>query len=145
MSSDPRFVIITPASALRSTILADTYAPPVGSKMSGNVNNAVGKMEETVGNMAGLESLQTSGKERQVEGDVELKQAQAQVYVEGTMDRVGGAVEDMKGSLMGDSSQEISGRCFGFLYLLAAADNFDRCSGKVRKEKGKVQQDANRS
>jgi len=145
MSLDPRFVIVIPTSAPRSTILADTYVPPVGSKMSGNVNNAVGKMEETVGNMAGLESFQTSGKERQAEGDVELKQAQAQGYVEGTVDRVGGAVEDMKGSLTGDSSQEVSGWCFGFLYLLAAADDLDPCSGKVHKEKGKVQQDANKS
>jgi len=147
MSSDPRFVIVTPtsASALRPTILADAYVPPVGSKTSGNVKNTVGKVEETVGNMTGLESLQTSGKKRQAEGDVELKQAQAQGYVEGTMDRVGGAVEDMKGSLTGDSSQEISGGCIGFLYSLTATDGFDLCSGKVRKEKGKVQQDANGS
>jgi len=124
MSSDPRFVIVTLTSVPRPTILADSYFSFVGSKTSGNVKNTVGKAEETVGNMTGLESLQTSGKKRQAEGDVELKQAQAQGYVEGTMDRVSGAVEDVKGSLTGDSSQEVSGWCFGFLYLLAAADNF---------------------
>ena len=145
MSSDPRFVVVTPTSVPRPIILADVYVSFVGSKASGNVKSAVGKFEETAGNMTGLESLQTSGKQRQAEGDVELKQAQAQGYVEGTMDRVGGAVEDMKGSLTGDSSQEVAGWCFGFLYLLAAADNFCLCSGKVRKEKGKVQQEANNS
>ena len=41
------------------------------------------------------------------------------------MDHVGGTVEDMKGSLTGDSSQEISGGYIGFLYLLAAADGLD--------------------
>ena len=102
-------MIVTPASAPCPTALADVYSPPVGSKASGNVKNTVGKVEETVGNVTGLESLQTSGKKRQAEGDVELKQAHAQGYVKGTMDRVGGTVEDMKGPLTGDGSQEISG------------------------------------
>ncbi|KAF9645455.1 hypothetical protein BDM02DRAFT_3120219 [Thelephora ganbajun] len=94
------------------------------SKTSGNVKNTVGKVEEAIGNLTGLESLQTSGKKRQAEGDVEYKQAQAQGYVEGTTDRVSGTIENVKGSLTGDTSQEIS--------------------GDVRKEKGKVQQDANK-
>ena len=82
--------------------------------MSGNVKNTVGKMEETIGNVTGLESFQTSGKKRQAEGDVEHKQAQAQGYVEGAKDRVVGTVESMKGSLTGDTSEEVSGRrcCF---------------------------------
>jgi uncharacterized protein YjbJ (UPF0337 family) len=123
MSSDPRFVIVTPTSIPHRTILADAYVSLVDSKTSGSVKNAVGKLEEGIGSMTGLESLQTSGKKRQAEGDVESKQAQAQGYVEGTMDRVTGTVEDVKGSLTGDTSQEISGRCFGFLRLLAAAYN----------------------
>jgi len=80
-------------------------------------------MEEAIGNTTGLESLETSGKKRQAEGDVEFKQAQAQGYVKGAMDYVAGTVEDVKGSLTGDSSQEVSGGCFGFLQLLAAADS----------------------
>ena len=136
---------VTPTSVPHPIILADAYVPSVGSKTSGNVKNTVGKLEEMAGNMTGLESLQTSGKKRQAEGDVEFKQAQAQGYVEGTIDRIGGAVEDIKGSFTGDSSQEVSGWCFCFLYLFAAADNFGPCSGKVREEKGKVQQAANSS
>ena len=85
--------------------------------MSGNVKNAVGKTEETIGNVTGLESFQTSGKKRQAEGDVECKQAQAQGYVEGTKDRVVGTVENLKGSLTGDTSQEISGMCSYFAHL----------------------------
>ena len=88
--------------------------------MSGNVKNAVGKMEETIGNVTGLESFQTSGKKRQAEGDVEFKQAQAQGYVEGTKDRVVGTVQNMTGSLTGDTSQEISGRCSCFTSLLGS-------------------------
>ena len=87
------------------------------------MKNTVGKMEEGIGKAAGLESLETSGKKRQAEGDVEFKQAQAQGYVKGTTDYVAGTVEDVKGSFTGDSSQEVSGGWFGFLQLLAAADN----------------------
>ena len=123
MSSDPRFVIVAPTSTPRCTILANAHISLVDSKMSGNVKNTVGKAEEAIGNMTGLESFQTSGKKRQAEGDVESKQAQAQGYIEGTKDRVAGTVEDVKGSLTGDSSQEVSGGCPGFLRLFAAADN----------------------
>ena len=91
--------------------------------MSGNVKDAVGKAEEAVGNLTGLESWQTSGKKRQAEGNVEHKQAQAQGYVEGTKDRIVGTVENMKGSLTGDTSQEISGACFSFPHLFRPAEN----------------------
>ena len=91
--------------------------------MSGNFKKAVGAVEETAGKTTGLESLETSGKQRQAEGDAEFKQAQAQGYAEGTKDRVVGTFEDMKGSLTGDSSQEVSGGCFGFVHLLGAVDN----------------------
>lgn len=143
MSSDPRFVTVTPSP--RCTILANAYISFTDSKVSGNVNNTVGKVEEAVGNVTGLESLQTSGKKRQAEGDVEHKHAQAQGYAEGTMDRVVGTVENMKGSLIGDTSQEVSGGCSSFPYLPESADNPCLWSGGVRKEKGKVQQEANKS
>ena len=99
--------------------------------MSGNVKNTVGKMEETIGNTTGLESWQTSGKKRQAEGEVETKQAQAEGYVEGTKDRVVGAVEGMAGSVMGDSSQEVSGGCLVSntrLALLTTSMLIRRCS-----------------
>jgi len=137
-------VIVASTSIPRCTVVANAYILLVDSKTTGNVKSTVGKMEEAIGNATGLESLETSGKKRQAEGDVEFKQAQAQGYVKGTMDYVAGTVEDVKGSFTGDSSQEVSGGCFGFLQLLSAADNGPMI-GKVRKEKGKVQQDANES
>ena len=125
---------VTPTSVPRPIILADAYVPSVGSKTSGNVKNTVGKVEETIGNVTGLESFQTSGKKRQAEGDVEHKQAQAQGYVEGTMDRVTGTVENIKGSLTGDTSQEVSGGYFCFSYSFNLTDNRPVIRGRSQGE-----------
>jgi uncharacterized protein YjbJ (UPF0337 family) len=110
----------------------------------GSIKNLVGKTEEAVGNVTGLESLQTSGKERQVEGQVEDKQARAQGYTDGTVDRVTGAFENAAGSLTGDTSQEVSGACLVSHphFILPTTD--PRLTGNVRNEKGKVQQEANK-
>ena len=81
----------------------------VYSKASGSVKNTVGKVEETIGNLTGLDSFKTSGQQRQAEGNVEHKQAQAQGYAEGTKDRAVGTYEKVKGSLTGDTSQELTG------------------------------------
>jgi uncharacterized protein YjbJ (UPF0337 family) len=66
--------------------------------MVGNAKNAAGKIEETIGNVTGLGSLQTSGKVRRVEGQVEDKQVQAQGYADGTVDRATGTLENIAGS-----------------------------------------------
>ena len=71
-------------------------------------------MEEKFGELTGFDSYKTSGQERQVEGDVEYKQAQAEGYVEGIKDRALGTAEKLKGSFTGDTSQEASGRFWGF-------------------------------
>ena len=80
-------------------------------------------MEETIGDTTGLESWQTSGKKRQAEGDVEHGQAKAQGYVEGTKDRIAGTVEDLTGSLKGDTSQEVSGEPYDLSCPLKPIDN----------------------
>ena len=100
-------------------------------------------MEETIGNVTGLESWQASGKKRQAEGEVETKQAQAEGYVEGTKDRVVGAVEGMAGSVMGDTTQEVSGWCFVSSTRLPLLTTLVP-PGDTRKEKGKIQQEANK-
>ena len=69
-------------------------------------------MEETIGDATGLDSWTASGKERQAEGDVEHKQAQAQGYVKGTVDVATGALNKVVGTLKGDTSQEIAGGYF---------------------------------
>lgn len=85
--------------------------------------------------MTGLDSFKTSGEKRQTEGNVEHKQAQAQGYAEGTKDRVTGTLENIKGSLTGDTSQEVSGGCFRFLYLFGnPADNLPMIRGHSQGE-----------
>jgi len=66
-------------------------------------------MEQTVGGVTGLDSFTTSGQKRETEGEVETKQAQAQGYVEATKERVTGAIQNVVGSVTGDTSKEISG------------------------------------
>jgi len=95
------------------------------SKTSGKVQNTLGKAEEAVGNVTGLESWKTSGQERRAEGDVEHKEAQSQGYVEGTKDRALGKKDQLAGAVTGDTSQETAGR--------------------ARNDKGQTQQDWNKS
>ena len=71
-------------------------------------------MEEKIGDLTGLNSWKTSGQERQAEGNVEYKQAQAEGYAEGTKDRAVGTMEKLKGTVTGDTSQEASGGLLGF-------------------------------
>lgn len=111
MSSDPRFVTVHSSHPSPPISLPSLHANVwlVYSKASGSVKDAVGKVEETIGNLTGLDSFKTSGQQRQAEGNVEHKQAQAQGYVEGTKDRAVGTYEKVKGSLTGDTSQELTG------------------------------------
>ena len=140
MSSDPRFVAV----ALPNHLIADADIWFVDSKVSGGIKDTVGKVEEKIGDLTGLTSFQTSGKERQAEGEVEHKQAQAQGYVEGTKDCVTGTFDKVAGSFTGNTSQEISGGCL-VSRIRSTQQSTDVRLGDVRKEKGKVQQEANKS
>jgi uncharacterized protein YjbJ (UPF0337 family) len=102
----------------------------------------LGKVEEKIGDLTGLDSWKTSGQKRQAEGNVEHKQAQTQGYTEGTKDRVAGTFDKVTGSVTGDTSKEVSGRFFGFPRPFRSL-NFH--PGDAQKEKGKVQQDVNSS
>jgi len=95
------------------------------SKTTGTMKNTMGKVEETIGNVTGLDSWKTSGQERRVQGDTEHKEAQTQGYVEGTKDRLTGKKDQLSGAVTGDTSQEAAGR--------------------VRNEQGQTQQDWNKS
>ena len=79
------------------------------SKISGDAKNLLGKAEETIGDVTGLQSWKTSGQERQAQGDAEHKQAQAQGYVQGTQDRVVGKKDQVVGAVTGDTTQETTG------------------------------------
>jgi len=73
------------------------------------MKNTMGKVEETIGDVTGVQSWKTSGQQRRAEGDVEHKQAQTQGYTEGTKDRLVGKKDQVAGAVTGDSSQEAAG------------------------------------
>jgi uncharacterized protein YjbJ (UPF0337 family) len=78
------------------------------------MQNTMGKVEETIGDVTGMDSWKTSGQERRVQGDTEYKQAQAQGYAEGTKDRLFGKKDQLSGAVTGDTTQEASGMSFYF-------------------------------
>lgn len=108
MSSDPRFV------GLPRCRIWGPWPDDLHSKTTGTTQNTLGKVEETIGNVTGLDSWKTSGQERRVQGDTEYKQAQAQGYTEGTKDRLVGKKDQLAGAVTGDSTQEAGGMssCF---------------------------------
>jgi uncharacterized protein YjbJ (UPF0337 family) len=128
----------------RSTLSSTFYLPSNikridnGSPIHAPVysNSTVGGIKETVGNVTGIESLQSGGASQRREGDAEYKAAQAQGYAEGTKDRewssafevchmmsgvpdsdshrysigVHGKFDNVVGSLTGDKEQQAKGQ-----------------------------------
>ena len=68
--------------------------------------------------MAGWQDWTQSGKEEHARGEAEYDAAQAQGYLEGTKDRVGGRKDAVFGAVTGDRSQEASGGCLLFSSLM---------------------------
>lgn len=73
------------------------------------MQGALGKVEETIGNVTGADSWKSSGQERRAEGDAEHTEARGQGYVEGTKDRLVGKKDQISGAVTGDKSQEVGG------------------------------------
>lgn len=59
--------------------------------------------------MTGSTSWKQSGKEEHAKGEVEYNAAQAQGYVEGTMDRLSGKKDAIVGAVTGDKTQQAEG------------------------------------
>ncbi|KAJ7167074.1 hypothetical protein C8R46DRAFT_270068 [Mycena filopes] len=83
------------------------------SQTSGNFHSMKGTVVESVGNVTGLDSWKTSGKEEHAAGEAETKAAQTKAYGEGLGDRVEGKFDEVTGKVMGNSSKEMSGKVQG--------------------------------
>ena len=108
-----------------------------------------GTVVETIGDLTGATSWSQSGKEEHAQGEAEYNAAQAQGYVEGTKDRVGGRKDAVFGALTGDRQQETSGEflnlsCRFAVVIVNCSLMRGRVVGNVRHDKGQWQQDVNR-
>ncbi|KAF7422239.1 hypothetical protein PC9H_010395 [Pleurotus ostreatus] len=92
-------------------------------KTTGQFHSTKGTIVETIGNITGSTEWQTSGKQEHAAGEAEYKAAQAQGYVEGTVDRAGGYTDNVVGALTGDKTKQ--------------------AAGEARREKGELQQRVN--
>ncbi|KAF8348491.1 hypothetical protein F5887DRAFT_950296 [Amanita rubescens] len=102
---------------------SDSFNEP--SKVSGQYHSVKGTVVDAIGSLTGATSWQQSGKEEHTKGEAECKAAQAQGYVEGTMDRLSGKKDAIVGAVTGDKTQQ--------------------AQGNARHDKGAVQQELNKN
>ncbi|KAG5641539.1 hypothetical protein DXG03_004798 [Asterophora parasitica] len=76
---------------------------------SGQYHSVKGTAVEAIGDLAGANSWQQSGKQADAEGEAGYQAAQAKGYVEGTVDRMTGKKDSIVGAVVGDRTQEIQG------------------------------------
>nr|KAI0796023.1 mismatched base pair and cruciform DNA recognition protein [Abortiporus biennis] len=79
------------------------------SKTNGQYHSVKGTVVETIGNLTGAESWQTSGRDEHAQGEAEYKAAQAKGYVEGTIDRISEKKDAVVGAVTWDRTQEAAG------------------------------------
>ena len=69
-----------------------------------------GTAVEAIGNLTGATSWQQSGRDEHAAWEREYQAAQAEGYVQGTMDRLGGRKDAIVGAVTGDRQQEATGK-----------------------------------
>ena len=85
----------------------------------------MGKVEETIGDVTGVQSLKTSGQERRAQGETEYKGAQTEGYVQGTKDRLVGKKDQLGGAVTGDTTQETTGKFQSPIRLIVLLAGWD--------------------
>lgn len=95
---------------------------PNNSKTTGQYHSVKGTAVETIGNLTGLQSWTTSGRDEHAQGEAEYNAAQAKGYAEGTVDRLTGKKDAVVGALSGDRQQETAGESVGFFFFFPLAD-----------------------
>ena len=99
-----------PKSVESRVVLHDEYSHLVdNSKTTGQYHSTKGNIVEAIGNLTGLESWQTSGREEHAQGEAEYKAAQAKGYAEGAKDQLEGYAKNIAGAVTGDKSQQTKG------------------------------------
>ncbi|KAJ7480614.1 mismatched base pair and cruciform DNA recognition protein [Mycena latifolia] len=97
---------------------------PQPSKMAGQYHSVKGTLVEMIGHMTGATSWQSSGREEHMAGEAEIQAAEAQAYVQGTLDRAQGKVDAVVGAVTGDRARQME--------------------GNLRHDMGKANQEANK-
>ncbi|KAJ7200319.1 hypothetical protein GGX14DRAFT_466621 [Mycena pura] len=99
-------------------------AEPQPSKASGQFHSVKGTVVEMIGHMAGAPTWQQAGRDEHVAGEAEIQAAEAQAYVQGTLDRGQGKLDAVVGAVTGDREREVA--------------------GNLRHDLGKARQEANK-
>ncbi|KAF7357285.1 hypothetical protein MSAN_01323900 [Mycena sanguinolenta] len=97
---------------------------PKPSKIAGQYHSVKGTLVEMVGHLTGATSWQKSGRDEHMAGEAEIQAAEAQAYVQGTLDRAQGKLDAVIGAVTGDRSLQMD--------------------GNIRHDQGKASQEANK-